>query len=625
MEPIPRERLFGHIAVQLGFLTRERLELALRLQQASHPPLPLGTLLLNDGALSLRQVQRVLEEQEARGVPPGGAAADTETVQAPNPRETRFGKTLLRERLATEAQVEEALRLQEKFAHRGVQVRLGEILVDKGYLSPEAVLRALALQNKRIMRCSKCGSRFNVWAMPGEREATASAPTAAAGAGTGEPPAPPRGRQASRPGDRAGAPVDVGAAVRRSVLRTPRLPRLPHCPDCGLTLEPDDMVAGVAVEETVEVVVEAEGDGGPGVAIARVRLSAEARGSELLFTLACFEAFHGDPERRSFGPYEVLGEIEEGGMSIVCKARDPGTGRPLALKVLGASRPAPPEARARFEEEGRTLARLRHPSIVAVQGMGVHAGRPYLVMEYVEGARLDRVIRARRRLEARLAASWLLELADAVAYCHRLGIVHRDLKPGNVLLRRPAPATAKRAGSTGRDPEVDDNHDARAADALGEAEAVAPVAEAGFAGEDPVALARWRPVLMDFGVASSCVPGSSHAPGSAGEEIAGTPCYMAPEQAAGDPTATNPLVDVYALGSVLYEMLTGLPPFAGDTPAQVLAAVLRGDPFAPSALEPSVDPRAEAICLHAMARAPADRYPSATALHEELAAFLSAS
>jgi WD40 repeat protein len=259
--------------------------------------------------------------------------------------------------------------------------------------------------------------------------------------------------------------------------------------------------------------------------------------------------------------YVVLGELGRGGAAVVYKARHMPLGRLVALKVLRDG--AGPEQQARFRWEAEALARLRHPNVVQLFEIGEHAGRPYLALELVEGGSLAGTVRP-----ARQAAHLAEVLARAAHHIHRQGLVHRDLKPANVLLT------------------VDG-----------------------------------APKITDFGLARRLDDAPAARP-AAVAAVAGTPAYMAPEQADGRAEAVGPAADVYALGAVLYEMLTGRPPFVGATPLETLDRARSQAPMSPRALSPGVPCDLETICLKCLEKEPARRYGSAEELADDLRRFL---
>jgi len=262
-----------------------------------------------------------------------------------------------------------------------------------------------------------------------------------------------------------------------------------------------------------------------------------------------------DPER--VAGYEILGRLGTGGMGVVYRARQPGLGREVAVKLLAAG-----EDDERFLREARAAARLSHPGIVPIHEVGRHEGRPFFVMELVEGRTLGERLRS-GPLPPRQAASVAAQVARALDHAHRAGILHRDVKPSNILLDR------------------DD-----------------------------------RVLLADFGVARDLTRNTR---ATASGLVLGTPAYMAPEQIEGEAAAP---ADIYALGVTLYECLAGRPPFDGSTPAALFKRVLDEEPEPPRARRRDVPRDLEAICLKALSKRPADRYSSPAELADDLERFL---
>jgi WD40 repeat protein/serine/threonine protein kinase len=285
--------------------------------------------------------------------------------------------------------------------------------------------------------------------------------------------------------------------------------------------------------------------------------------------------------------YEILGELGHGAMGVVYKARQIQLKRMVALKMIMAGARASPQQIARFQAEAEAVARLQHPHIVQIHDIGECQGRPYFSLEYVEGGSLARKL-AGNPQPPRQAAELLETLARAMHAAHERGIVHRDLKPANILLAdRPRPVA---------------NHDATEEK---------PIAEG--------VLQNALPKIADFGLAKHLDEDRGQTKSG---DIVGTPSYMAPEQAKGDLTAIGPRTDVYALGAILYEMLTGRPPFKGASFWETLEQVGTQEAVPPSRLQPKVPADLETICLKCLQKEPRKRYASAALLAEDIERFL---
>ncbi|MFM8273181.1 MAG: protein kinase domain-containing protein [Gemmata sp.] len=265
----------------------------------------------------------------------------------------------------------------------------------------------------------------------------------------------------------------------------------------------------------------------------------------------------------SFGDYDVIGELGEGGMGRVYKAVDRNLGRLVAIKVL---RSADPFECSRFRGEAELIATLEHANIIQIFAIdATHDGRPYLVLEYAEGGSLDRELGGHPQ-EPRRAAEMMETIARAVQYAHEKGVIHRDLKPANVLRCK-----------------------------------------------DKVLK------LTDFGLAKEMEVSSGMTPSNA---VMGTPSYMSPEQAEGKTKQLGPPTDVYGLGAILYEMLTGRPPFRGVNMVDTLEQVRWAEPAPPSRLAPRLPRDLSTICLKCLQKSPARRYQTAGELADDLRRWL---
>jgi WD40 repeat protein/serine/threonine protein kinase len=277
------------------------------------------------------------------------------------------------------------------------------------------------------------------------------------------------------------------------------------------------------------------------------------------------------------GEYELLGEIARGGMGVVYRARHLGLQRLVALKMLLGGEFAGPDGVRRFRAEAEVVAELDHPHIVPIYDLGIHEGQAFFCMKLIDGPSLKQQIGAYAgRPEA--ATRLIIQVAHAVHHAHQRGILHRDIKPGNILLQtadaRPSDKNKKNAlkGTWG------------------------------------------TPYVTDFGLAKRF-----RADGKASHStaIVGTAAYMAPEQATGQQALTV-TADVYSLGAVLFELLTGRPPFVGQNHLEILLQVVEKEAPSPLTLRPDVDPDLAQICLKCLRKNPEERYPSAGALALEL-------
>jgi hypothetical protein len=266
----------------------------------------------------------------------------------------------------------------------------------------------------------------------------------------------------------------------------------------------------------------------------------------------------------AFPGHEILDKIGQGGMGVVYKARDLKLGRVVAIKTIGDSPHGSRGRLDRFRVEAEAVARLKHPNVIPIYTIGEHQGRPYYSLEFADGGNLARSV-AERPMGSTAAAGLIEALAGAVHAAHLAGIVHRDLKPSNVLLT-----------------------------------------------------ADGTPKISDFGVAK-LADGDSVS--TLTGETLGTPSYMAPEQAEGQSKAVGPAADVYALGAILYQSLTGKPPFLGQTAIETLKLVVSTDVVPPRRLRPDVPRDLETICLKCLEKIPEKRYAAAKELALDLGRF----
>jgi tetratricopeptide (TPR) repeat protein len=295
--------------------------------------------------------------------------------------------------------------------------------------------------------------------------------------------------------------------------------------------------------------------------------------------------------------YELLDELGRGGMGVVYRARQLGLNRIVALKMLLTAAAGAAEL-TRFRREAEALGRLQHPNIVQIHEVGEHEGRPYFALEYVAGGSLDRQL-AGSPQPPREAAAFLETVARAVHAAHRCGIVHRDLKPGNILLQTDSPQ----------------RHKGHKENTEGEKETslVPSLCSLCLCGDF------FFPKISDFGLAKRLDGENS---GTQTGQVLGTPSYMAPEQARGAGEDVGPSADVYALGAILYELLTGRPPFRAAAILDTLEQVRTQEPVPPRRLQPTVPRDLETICLQCLRKEPARRYASAEAVAEDLHRFL---
>ncbi len=310
-------------------------------------------------------------------------------------------------------------------------------------------------------------------------------------------------------------------------------------------------------------------------------------------------------ERPTVPGYDILGELGRGGMGVVYQAWQLGLQRTVALKMVLTGIQADPNDLARFRAEAAAIARLQHPNIVQIYDVGEAAGRPYFVLEFVDGGSLAQHLQGRPQ-PVRPAAQLVEILARAVHAAHANGVIHRDLKPANILLQRSEVG--------GQKSEVRSQ----------KSEQHGLVSNTASSDLWPLT-SDLCPKIADFGLAK-CVAGDGETPDLRGPtvtgELLGTPSYMAPEQAVGARQQVGPAADVYALGAILYELLTGRPPFTGETPLATVLQVLHNEPVSVTSLQPNVPRDLQTICLKCLRKEPGKRYASALELAEDVQRFL---
>src|SRR5437870_6428028 len=277
------------------------------------------------------------------------------------------------------------------------------------------------------------------------------------------------------------------------------------------------------------------------------------------------KAARADKILGDFGDYELLEEIGRGGQGVVYRAHQKSLNRTVALKVIGLGHWATEAHLKRFRREAESAASLEHPCIVPIHEVGERDGSCYFSMKFIEGGQLDAVAK-REAMPVRRAVELIAKVARIAHYAHEHSILHRDIKPGNILL-----------------------------DQKGE------------------------PHLTDFGLARLVETESTV---TRTLEVLGTPSYMAPEQAVGNNEAVSSVTDVYGLGAVFYQLLTGHPPFAGGTTYETIKLLLDTEPRQPRLLNPKIDRDLSTICLKCLEKDPKRRYSSALALAEDLERWL---
>ena len=300
--------------------------------------------------------------------------------------------------------------------------------------------------------------------------------------------------------------------------------------------------------------------------MSRTVITGASQGRDLAFLpIDALELDLTDPAQRRFGDYELLELIGEGGMGVVYRARQASLDRDVAVKLLAAGPWASKEFVERFRREAQNAARMQHPNIVAIYEVGSAEELHFFSMRLIEGPSLAAVVKREGRLPAARAATLMRTIAEAVDYAHRLGVLHLDLKPANVLLDEDG-----------------------------------------------------APHVADFGLARRLDDGLA----ADSDEVSGTPSYMAPEQATAGARRITTATDIWGLGAILYELVTGQPPFLGESPHATLKLVVEGALRSPRRHVDDLPRDLDAIILKCMRRNVAERYPTARALADDLSLFV---
>jgi len=496
--------LFGKVALEYGFTTRDAIVECAREQETRMKHKKIGEIMVDRGYLSTDEVQTILDlQRKTVDISPEEAEARKEQVL--------FGRLLVDRELITEDQLREALFEKSRREKLGTKVKLGQILVEKGLISVPQAQEILHEQGKEILICPQCWTQYNVRQFDSSKEVRCSID----------------GTLLTIPAYLRGIGADSAITIKSEALAA-------YASD-----------ASAATAETIKVDHVKDGVETPSFIDVKEEISPSGR--------------------KMFERYEILGELARGGMGIVYRAVHPGLKKVVALKVLLAGENATEEQIRRFHQEAESAAKLKHPNIVPIHDVGIYKGKHYFTLEFVEGKTLREKIRE-ERIPTEEAMRIMSDVCDAIHYAHERSIIHRDLKPANIML-----------------------------DHLG------------------------NPQVMDFGLAKN-VEGESR---TITGVIMGTPAYMPPEQAEGKISLLEARSAVYSLGAVLYECLTGHPPFEGANPMEVIKRVVEDDPLPPRSLNAKIPSDAETICLHAMEKDLDRRYKTAKEMKEDINRFLS--
>ncbi len=381
-------------------------------------------------------------------------------------------------------------------------------------------------------------------------------------------------RDSVRDADLSEAPTLSRPQVQFTCPRCDREMSLPaggpygNCPNCGTSLDekPPDAQPTIVTEPDARPTVQTpRAAGGPAAAEGR---PSHPRGDEEEPERACEHDVEWLREHLG-GRYEIVEFLARGGMGAVYRARQKRPRRDVALKMLAGGSLASPRQRKRFEREAQAVAQLHHPAIVPIYEYGEIAGHPYFTMEYVEGVNLRDYVR-RLKPDPKEICRLMVEVCEAIHYAHECGVIHRDLKPGNIIVEPSG-----------------------------------------------------RPRVLDFGLSRSSVRGEQSLLTATGDFL-GTPRYMSPEQALGQPSKVDRRSDVYALGIILYELLTGMTPYPVDhvQGLEVYQLICEADPIPPRDVNPNMPRDLEVIILTAIAKEKDRRYRTVRALARDLERFL---
>ncbi|MHC4661563.1 MAG: protein kinase domain-containing protein [Planctomycetota bacterium] len=508
------ELLFGKVALEYGFTTRDRVIECAREQETVRRDRKIGEIMVEKGYLSDEEVATILDLQRKSLELPMD-----ETKQRKD--QILFGRLLIAEGLITEEQLRDALKEKTRREQLGQKVQLGQILVEGGFLTVDQAQDMLFKQGKEILICPKCFTQYNVRLMDEKSE--------------------------------------IRCKIDGTLLTVPT-----HLRDIAADSAATMVRPGSRFGTAEEIDPRLDPSRGPDSATAETIRFSNVRGGPPSPSIIDDKEELSPSGRKMFERYEILGELARGGMGIVYRAVHPGLKKVVALKVLLAGEAATEDQVRRFHQEAESAAKLKHPNIVPIHDVGIYKGKHYFTLEFIEGKTLRDKIRE-ERIPVEEAVKTMKDVCDAIDYAHIHGIIHRDLKPANIMI-----------------------------DHLG------------------------NPQVMDFGLAKN-VEGESR---TITGVIMGTPAYMPPEQAEGKISMLEARSDVYSLGAVFYECLTGAPPFEGANPMEIIKNVIEEDPAHPRTLNVRIPKDVETICLKAMEKDIGRRYATAGEMRDDIGHYL---